>query len=99
MLSSGLLVAGILFIMGSIGMVVQRKNLIAQLMCIEMILLAVNTNLVLFSKLHGQVSASVWVFYILAVAAAESAIGLAIIVLLYRHHKKIDMHSFSNLKG
>jgi NADH-quinone oxidoreductase subunit K len=94
-----LIVAGILFIIGMVGIVLNRRNLIVLLMCIELILLAVNTNFIAFSHYLNNSDGEVFVFFILTVAAAESAIGLALIVLLFRNRGSINVEDLDSLKG
>ena len=89
----------ILFSLGLIGMVVNRRQVILLLVCIELLLMAVNTNFIAFSHYYGNVTGQIFVFFILAVAAAEAAIGLAIVVLLYRNKGNINMLSMNSLKG
>lgn len=98
-LSDYLTVSAILFALGVTGIYINRKNVIILLMCIELILLAVNTNFVAFSHyLQNQVG-EVFVFFILTVAAAESAIGLAILVVLFRSRQTINVEELDSLKG
>jgi NADH-quinone oxidoreductase subunit K len=98
-LSDYLIVSAILFGIGIAGIYINRKNLIVLLMCIELILLAVNTNFVAFSHyLQNQVG-NIFVFFILTVAAAESAIGLAILVAVFRNHRTINVEELDSLKG
>ncbi len=94
-----LIVSAIVFVLGMAGIVLNRKNLIILLMCIELILLAVNTNLIAFSHYLNDSSGEVFVFFILTVAAAESAIGLALLVLLYRNRGSIQVDQMHSLKG
>jgi NADH-quinone oxidoreductase subunit K len=89
----------ILFCIAVAGIFVNRKNVIVLLMCIELMLLAVNTNFVAFSRFLGDVSGQVFVFFILTVAAAESAIGLAILVVLFRNRATINVAEIDDLKG
>ncbi|GAB4391672.1 MAG: NADH-quinone oxidoreductase subunit NuoK [Gammaproteobacteria bacterium] len=98
-LSDYLIVAAILFGFGLAGIILNRRNVILLLMCIELLLLAVNTNFIAFSHYLGDVSGEIFVFFILTVAAAEAAIGLAIVMLLYRHHHSIDVEDMTTLKG
>lgn len=98
-LSSFLIVSAVLFGISLAGIIINRKNMIVLLMCIEMILLAVNTNFIAFSKYFGQTAGEVFVFFILTVAAAESAIGLAILVVLYRQRQTINVQELDELKG
>ncbi len=94
-----LILGAILFSLSFAGMVVNRKNIITIMMCIELMLLAVNMNFVAFSAYLHQISGEVFVFFILTVAAAESAIGLAILVLLYRVRGSIAIGELNQLKG
>ena len=89
----------ILFCIAVAGFFINRKNVILLLMCIELMLLAVNTNFVAFSRFLGDVSGQVFVFFILTVAAAESAIGLAILVVLFRNRATINVAEIDSLKG
>jgi NADH-quinone oxidoreductase subunit K len=89
----------ILFSMSVIGIFLNRKNLIVLLMCIELMLLAVNLNFVAFSHYLGNMAGQVFVFFILTVAAAESAIGLAILVVLFRNRATINVDELDTLKG
>ncbi|NBY27716.1 MAG: NADH-quinone oxidoreductase subunit NuoK [Betaproteobacteria bacterium] len=88
-----------LFAMSVIGIFLNRKNLIVLLMAIELMLLAVNTNFVAFSHYMGDMHGQIFVFFILTVAAAESAIGLAILVLLFRNKSSIHIDELNTLKG
>ena len=88
-----------LFALAVIGIFLNRKNLIVLLMAIELMLLAVNINFVAFSHYLGDMHGQVFVFFILTVAAAESAIGLAILVLLIRNKTSIDAEDLNTLKG
>ena len=88
-----------LFALSVIGIFLNRKNLIVLLMAIELMLLAVNLNFVAFSYFLGDLHGQVFVFFILTVAAAESAIGLAILVLLFRNKTSIHVEELDNLKG
>ena len=94
-----LTVGAILFALSVTGIVLNRKNLIVLLMAIELMLLAVNLNFVAFSYFLGDLHGQVFVFFILTVAAAESAIGLAILVLLFRNKTSIHVEELDNLKG
>jgi NADH-quinone oxidoreductase subunit K len=89
----------VLFAMSVIGIFMNRKNLIVLLMCIELMLLAVNLNFIAFSREFGEAAGQVFVFFILTVAAAESAIGLAILVALFRSRSSIDVVELDTLKG
>ncbi|QBK05998.1 NADH-quinone oxidoreductase subunit NuoK [Hylemonella gracilis] len=88
-----------LFAIAVVGIFMNRKNLIVLLMAIELMLLAVNTNFVAFSHYLGDMHGQVFVFFILTVAAAESAIGLAILVLLFRNKSSISVEELNELKG
>ena len=94
-----IVLGAILFCIAVAGIFVNRKNVIVLLMCIELMLLAVNTNFVAFSRFLGDVSGQVFVFFILTVAAAESAIGLAILVVLFRNRATINVAEIDDLKG
>ena len=94
-----LVLAAIVFAIGIVGVFLNRRNLIVLLMAIELMLLAVNSNFVAFSHYLGDVSGQVFVFFILTVAAAESAIGLAILVILFRNLATIDVDDLDRLKG
>lgn len=93
-----LMLSAVLFIIGAIG-VMARRNTIILFMCIELMLNAVNLLLVAFSTLHGDSSGQVFVFFVMAVAAAEVAVGLAILSMIYRNVKSIDTDLLSNLKN
>lgn len=94
-----LLIGAILFALSLVGMIINRHNLIMLLMCIELLLLAVNTNFIAFSQYFKNPAGEVFVFFILTVAAVEAAIGLAILVLLYRRKNNIDATDMNLLKG
>ncbi|MBS7349471.1 MAG: NADH-quinone oxidoreductase subunit NuoK [Comamonas sp.] len=94
-----LTLGAMLFAMSVIGIFLNRRNLIVLLMAIEMMLLAVNMNFVAFSHYLGDVHGQVFVFFILTVAAAEAAIGLAILVLLFRNKSNINAEDLNLLKG
>lgn len=94
-----LVVGAVLFGLSITGMVVNRKNVITLLMCVELLLLAVNTNFVAFSAYLNDVTGQVFVFFILTVAAAEAAIGLAILVALFRKRATINVEALDQLKG
>ena len=92
-------IGAMLFALAVVGIFLNRKNLIVLLMAIELMLLAVNINFVAFSHYLGDMHGQVFVFFILTVAAAESAIGLAILVLLFRNKNSIDVQDLNTLKG
>ena len=94
-----LTVSAILFALSVIGIFLNRKNLIVLLMAIELMLLAVNLNFIAFSHFLGNDAGQIFVFFILTVAAAESAIGLAILVVLFRNLNTIDVEDLDSLKG
>ncbi len=98
-LSHYLVLGAILFAIAVIGIFLNRKNLIVLLMAIELMLLAVNINFVAFSYYLGDMHGQVFVFFILTVAAAESAIGLALLVLLFRNKSNINIDELNALKG
>lgn len=98
-LSHYLILAAILFAIGIVGIFLNRKNLIVLLMAIELMLLSVNMNFVAFSHYMGDVSGQVFVFFILTVAAAEAAIGLAILVALFRNLHTIHVDDLDSLQG
>ena len=94
-----LIISSVLFAISVAGMFINRKNLILLLMCVELLLLAVNFNFVAFSRYLGDISGQVFVFFVLTVAAAESAIGLAILVVLFRERRSINVEDLNTLKG
>jgi NADH-quinone oxidoreductase subunit K len=94
-----LILAAFVFAIGVVGIFLNRKNLIILLMAIELMLLAVNMNFIAFSHALGDLSGQVFVFFILTVAAAESAIGLAILVALFRNLRSINVADLDSLKG
>jgi NADH-quinone oxidoreductase subunit K len=98
-LSDYLIVAAILFSVSVAGIFLNRKNVLLLLMCIELMLLAVNINFIAFSHFLGDVNGQIFVFFILTVAAAEAAIGLAILVVLFRTRKTINVADLDTLKG
>ncbi|HEV8257214.1 MAG TPA: NADH-quinone oxidoreductase subunit NuoK [Casimicrobiaceae bacterium] len=98
-LSHYLILGAILFAISVIGIFLNRRNVLIMLMAIELMLLAVNLNFIAFSRFLGDTAGQVFVFFILTVAAAESAIGLAILVLLFRNIGSIDIEEMGRLKG
>jgi len=98
-LSDYLVLSAILFAISIAGIFLNRKNIIVLLMAIELMLLAVNMNFIAFSHFMGDLNGQVFVFFILTVAAAESAIGLAILVVLFRNLKTINVDDIGTLKG
>ncbi len=89
----------IIFSLGLVGIILNRRNVILLLVCIELMLLAVNTNFIAFSHYYDDTAGQVFVFFILTVAAAEAAIGLAIVMLLYRNRGNINVNKMNHLKG
>jgi NADH-quinone oxidoreductase subunit K len=98
-LSDYLVLGAILFCLSVAGIFINRKNVIILLMCIELMLLAVNLNFIAFSHFAGDITGQVFVFFILTVAAAESAIGLAILVVLFRNRQTINVDDLDQMKG
>jgi NADH-quinone oxidoreductase subunit K len=94
-----LVLGALLFAISVVGIFLNRRNIIVLLMAIELMLLAVNLNFVAFSHFLGDLSGQVFVFFILTVAAAESAIGLAILVVLFRNLATINVEDLDSLKG
>ena len=98
-LSEYLIIGAILFVLSVAGIFLNRKNIIILLMCVELMLLAVNINFVAFSHFLGDVQGQVFVFFFLTVAAAEAAIGLAILIVLFRNRRTINVDDLDTLKG
>jgi len=98
-LSHFLILGAVLFGISIAGIFLNRKNVIILLMAIELMLLAVNLNFIAFSHYLGDISGQVFVFFILTVAAAEAAIGLAILVVLFRNRQTINVNDLDTLKG
>jgi len=94
-----LIFSALLLSIGVAGLFLNRKNMIVLLMCIELILLAANTNFVVFAKHWGDIAGQAFVFFVLTVAAAESAIGLALLVLIFRERHSINVEDLDELKG
>jgi NADH-quinone oxidoreductase subunit K len=94
-----LFVASILFTLGVVGIFLNRRNVIVILMCVELMLLAVNINLVAFSSFQGNVVGQVFAMLVLTVAAAEAAIGLAILVVYFRNRGTIAVEDINEMKG
>ena len=94
-----LTLGAILFSLSVAGIFINRKNVIILLMCLELMLLVVNMNFVAFSRFVGNLDGQVFVFFILTVAAAEAAIGLAIVVVLFRNRRTINVAELDDLKG
>ena len=98
-LSDYLLLGAVLFSIAVAGIFLNRKNVIVLLMCIELMLLAVNMNFIAFSHFRDDAAGQIFVFFILTVAAAEAAIGLAILVVLFRNRRTINVDDLDMLKG
>ena len=98
-LSHSLIVGALLFAISVVGIFLNRKNLVIILMAIELLLLAANMNFVAFSHYLGNLSGQVFVFFVLTVAAAEAAIGLAILIVLFRTRRSINVQDLDRLKG
>ena len=94
-----LVLSSVLFAISVAGMFINRKNLILLLMCVELLLLSANMNFVAFSRVSGDIHGQLFVFFVLTVAAAESAIGLAILVVLFRERKSINVEELNQLRG
>ncbi|RKZ39618.1 MAG: NADH-quinone oxidoreductase subunit NuoK [Gammaproteobacteria bacterium] len=98
-LNEFLILSAVLFCLSIAGIFLNRKNLLIILMCIELMLLSVNTNFIAFSYFNADIAGQVFVFFILTVAAAETAIGLAILVVLFRGKNTINVDDLDALKG
>jgi NADH-quinone oxidoreductase subunit K len=94
-----LTLSAVLFAISVAGIFLNRKNVILLLMCVELLLLAANFNFIAFSRYLGDIHGQIFVFFVLTVAAAESAIGLAILVVLFRDRRSINVEDLSALKG
>ena len=94
-----LTLAAIVFALAVAGIFLNRKNVILLLMCVELLLLAANFNFIAFSRYLGDIRGQIFVFFVLTVAAAESAIGLAILVVIFRERRSINVEDLSTLKG
>ncbi len=98
-LSHYLIFSTLLFMVSLGGIFANRRNILVVLMSLELLLLSVNTNFIAFSKFIGNVDGQVFVFFILTVAAAEAAIGLAILVMLFRNKRSLDVDDINELEG
>lgn len=98
-LSYYIVLSAAIFSIGLAGIVINRKNVIILLMCVELLLLAVNINFIAFSHYFNDITGQIFVFFILTVAAAEAAIGLAILVVLFRARRTIEVDALHMLKG
>ena len=94
-----LTLAAVLFMLSIAGMFVNRRNIILLLMCVELMLRAVNFNFIIMSRFLGDIAGQVFVFFILTVAAAEAAIGLAILVVLFRSRQSVQVEDLDSMKG
>ena len=94
-----LTLSAILFALSVAGIFLNRKNIILLLMCVELLLLSANFNFIAFSRYLGDIHGQVFVFFVLTVAAAESAIGLAILVVLFRERRSINVEDMNTLRG
>jgi NADH-quinone oxidoreductase subunit K len=94
-----LILGGIVFAIAVAGVFLNRKNVVLLLMCVELLLLAANFNFIAFSRYLGDIRGQIFVFFVLTVAAAESAIGLAIIVVIFRERRSINVEDLNTLKG
>ncbi|MDQ2069139.1 NADH-quinone oxidoreductase subunit NuoK [Natronospira bacteriovora] len=94
-----LILSGVLFSISVAGIFINRKNVLLLLMCIELMLLAVNTNFIAFSYFLQDLAGQIFVFFILTVAAAEAAIGLAILVVLFRNKNSINVEDLDTMRG
>jgi NADH:ubiquinone oxidoreductase subunit K len=98
LLNQFLLLGAVLFCIGVYG-VIARRNAVLVLMSIELILNAVNINLVAFGAIHGSVAGAVFALFVIAIAAAEVGVGLAIVLLIYRNRKSVDLNDLAQMKG
>ncbi len=98
-LSHFLIVSALLFSISVAGIFLNRKNMIILLMCIELMLLSVNLNFIAFSHYSGDIAGQIFVFFILTVAAAEAAIGLAILITVFRNRRTINVEELDEMKG
>jgi NADH-quinone oxidoreductase subunit K len=98
-LADFLVLGALLFGLSVAGIFINRKNVIILMMAIELMLLAVNMNFIAFSHFHGDIAGQVFVFFILTVAAAEAAIGLAILIVLFRNRQSINVEDMDTLEG
>jgi NADH-quinone oxidoreductase subunit K len=94
-----LILAALLFSVSLLGLVINRKNILVLLMCVELLLLAVNLNFIAFSHYYEDLAGQIFVFFILAVAAVEAAIGLAILIVLFRTRSTIEVDALNRLQG
>lgn len=98
-LSEYLTLAAVLFVLAIAGIFINRRNVILLLMCVELMLLAVNFNFIIMSRFLDDIAGQVFVFFILTVAAAEAAIGLAILVVLFRSRRSVQVDDMDAMRG
>lgn len=98
-LSEYLTLAAVLFVLAIAGIFINRRNVILLLMCVELMLLAVNFNFIIMSRFLDDIAGQVFVFFILTVAAAEAAIGLAILVVLFRSRRSVQVEDMDAMRG
>ena len=98
MIAEALFFSAVLFTIGVVG-VLTRRNAIIIFMCVELMLNAVNLSFIALSRLHGSANGQVFVLFVMTIAAAEAAVGLAIIISIFRHHKSVDLRNINLLKG
>jgi NADH-quinone oxidoreductase subunit K len=98
MISEALFFSAVLFTIGVVG-VLTRRNAIIIFMCVELMLNAVNLSFIALSRLYGSANGQVFVLFVMTVAAAEAAVGLAIVISIFRHHKTVDLRNINLLKG
>lgn len=98
MIAEALFFSAVLFIIGVVGVLV-RRNAIIIFMCVELMLNAVNLSFIALARLHGSPTGQVFVLFVMTVAAAEAAVGLAIVISIFRHHKSVDLRNINLLKG
>jgi NADH-quinone oxidoreductase subunit K len=94
-----IVLGAVLFSISVAGIFINRKNVIVLLLCIELMLLAVNVNFVAFSRFHADVAGQIFVFFVLTVAAAEAAVGLAILTLVFRNRRTVNVADIDSIKG
>ena len=98
MIAEALFFSAVLFIIGVVGVLI-RRNAIIIFMCVELMLNAVNLSFVALARLHGTTTGQVFVLFVMTVAAAEAAVGLAIVISIFRHHRSVDLRNINLLKG
>ena len=98
MIAEALFFSAVLFIIGVVGVLI-RRNAIIIFMCVELMLNAVNLSFIALARLHDSATGQVFVLFVMTVAAAEAAVGLAIVISIFRHHKSVDLRNINLLKG